>query len=255
MLALPRVQLRYFALHNRYSLVRKGCRYRAINPVRRFRWCDAPAVIAFTLGSAFKVWRNETLETSMGVGRKVKLAVGLLAGMAAAAGAAKAENEPVIVVPGRAGVPVMMNGIDVSGAVIEGDWGLNRPGVVTPTIIMRYWPRELYGVPGAYFPATGERPRYGRLEVIPPANRRLPPPAERYYRDWGIQSAPGPATLPTPYGHRRSHDEGTLYDEPSYGQRPARMTRNKSSAPSSASPPAMPHQPLMPQPVPPPHGP
>jgi hypothetical protein len=30
---------------------------------------------------------------------------------------------PVIVVPGRPGVPIMVNGQDVSGAVIEGDWG------------------------------------------------------------------------------------------------------------------------------------
>jgi hypothetical protein len=126
------------------------------------------------------------------------LVTGLL-GAAVTVRPAAADNEPVIVVPGRAGVPVMMYGLDVSGAVIEGEWGLNRPGVIAPTVIMRYWPPDLYPAPGGYFPATGHRPRYGRLEVIPPPNRRLPPPAEPYYREWGIQSAPAPATIPVPY--------------------------------------------------------
>jgi hypothetical protein len=131
--------------------------------------------------------------------RKITFALvgGLLTGLTA--GPAKADNEPVIVVPGRPGVPVMMYGIDVSGAIIEGEWGLNRPGVVAPTVILRYFPHELYGAPGAYFPATGHRPRVGRLEVIPPPNRRLPPRAEPYYRDWSIESAPTPATIPPSY--------------------------------------------------------
>jgi hypothetical protein len=126
------------------------------------------------------------------------LAGGLLVAAVAVRPAA-AENEPVIVVPGRAGVPVMMYGVDVSGAVIEGEWGLNRPGVVAPTVIMHYWPPEPNATPGGYFPATGHRPPYGRLERIPPPNRRLPPPAEPYYREWGIESAPGPVTAPVPY--------------------------------------------------------
>jgi hypothetical protein len=131
--------------------------------------------------------------------RFAALACGIMTGALAMAGTAAAENEPVIVVPGRAGVPVMMYGIDVSGAVIEGEWGLNRPGVVAPTVILRYWPHELYGEPGPYFPATGHRPRYGRLEIIPPPNRRLPRPAEPFHRDWMSQSAPGPVTMPVPY--------------------------------------------------------
>src|SRR3954447_17944283 len=96
-----------------------------------------------------------------------------LAGLAVVGTPAAADNEPVIVVPGRAGVPVMMYGVDVSGAVIEGEWGLNRPGVVAPTVIMRYWGHDIYGTPSAYFPTSGQRPRVGRLEVIPPANRRV----------------------------------------------------------------------------------
>jgi hypothetical protein len=141
----------------------------------------------------------------MRVHRNMQLALfpGAIAGVMAAALVAPrpalADNEPVIVVPGRAGVPVMMYGIDVSGAVIEGEWGLNRPGVVAPTVILRYWPHELYGEPGPYFPATGQRPRYGRLEIIPPPHRRLPTPAQPFYRDWMSQSAPGPVTIPVPY--------------------------------------------------------
>ena len=83
--------------------------------------------------------------------------------------------------------------------MIEGEWGLNRPGVVAPTVIMRYWGHDLYMTPSAYFPTSGLRPRVGRLEVIPPPNRRVPRAAEPYYRSWESQSAPYPATIPAPY--------------------------------------------------------
>jgi len=123
----------------------------------------------------------------------------LIAGVVAATDSAVAQNEPVIVIPGRPGVPVMMYGVDVSGAVLEGDFGLNRPGFGAPTVIMRYWPPDYYRPPGAYFPANKKRPRYGRLEVIPPPNRHLPAPAEPYYRDWMSESAPGPVSTPVPF--------------------------------------------------------
>lgn len=114
-------------------------------------------------------------------------------------GAALAQREPVIVVPGRAGVPVMMYGRDVSGAVIEGEFGLDRPGHVGLTIIP-YGPVVIWGPPpGGYFPATGRTPRYGRYEVEPPRNRPMPPPAEDYFRSWSSQSDPTPATMPSPY--------------------------------------------------------
>jgi hypothetical protein len=137
----------------------------------------------------------------MRVHRKIEfvLLVGL---MAAAPQVARADNEPVIVVPGRPGVPVMMYGVDVSGAVIEGEWGLNRPGVVSPTVIMPYWPppyESIYGPAKPYFPTTGHKPPVGRLEIKPPANRRLPRPAQRYYREWHSDSEPSPATLPMPW--------------------------------------------------------
>ncbi|HLH90439.1 MAG TPA: hypothetical protein VKX28_18455 [Xanthobacteraceae bacterium] len=136
----------------------------------------------------------------MRVHRKIQFAL-LLGLLAAAPPLARADNEPVIVVPGRPGVPVMMYGHDVSGAVIEGEWGLNRPGVVAPTVIMPYWPPPYQGIyepAEPYFPMTGHKPPVGRLEIKPAPNRRLPRPAQRYYREWHSESEPSPATLPMP---------------------------------------------------------
>jgi hypothetical protein len=80
------------------------------------------------------------------------------------------------------------------GTVVYGDWGLYRPGAIVsfaegPSVIAA--PR--YGS-GSYFPTN----RYD------PAAYRSPPPrpqvpAEPWYRSWGVQSDPAPATIPTPY--------------------------------------------------------
>jgi len=43
---------------------------------------------------------------------------------------ALAQRAPVIVVPGRPDVPVLMYGVDVSWSVIEGEFGLDRPNEV-----------------------------------------------------------------------------------------------------------------------------
>src|SRR6476469_9969558 len=107
---------------------------------------------------------------------------------------ALAQHEPVIVIPGRPDVPVILNGYDVSGAVVEGDWGLERPGHVAPTIVdgplipAPFYARGDYLYGRGYYPATGRRPGYGRYEIQPPANRTLPPPAPSYHRDYGIES-------------------------------------------------------------------
>src|ERR1700761_2118939 len=89
-------------------------------------------------------------------------------------------NGPVIVVPGRPGVPIIINGIDASYAVVEGDWGLAKGMHVQPTIYG--------GVPinpepsvGHYYPTLGKKPGYGRLEIEPPANRVLPKPAPAFH--------------------------------------------------------------------------
>src|SRR5262245_17875462 len=145
--------------------------------------------------------------------KSLLLAGGLALAAVMVAAPASADNEPVIVIPGRAGVPVMMYGVDVSGAVIEGEWGLNRPGVVSPTVIMRYWGNYVYATPSAYFPTTGQQPRVGRLEVIPPPNRRLPKTAQPYFRSWETQSDPYPATIPAPY------DSPPIFVTPQISQR------------------------------------
>jgi hypothetical protein len=132
----------------------------------------------------------------------------------AGVGAAHAQFEPVIAISGRAGVPVVINGYDATGAVVEGDWGLARPGapvtVVNPGPLLVALPPR-----GAYFPATGRRPRYGRREVDFP---RRATPAEPYHRSWSAGSddtplAPAPVFAgqgyavppPPPSGRRARH--------------------------------------------------
>ena len=104
-----------------------------------------------------------------------------------------------IVVPGRPGVPIIINGIDASYAVVEGTWGLGKNVQVQPTIYGgRYIPERQPPEVGHYYPTLGLRPGYGRLEVEPPANRKLPKPAESYHQSWGVQSAPLPAQMDVP---------------------------------------------------------
>jgi hypothetical protein len=87
---------------------------------------------------------------------------------------------PVIVIPGRPGVPIIINGVDASYAVVEGDWGLGKGIHVQPTV---YGGRIVDWEPhvGHYYPSAGHQPGYGRLEIEPPANRKLPKPAESYH--------------------------------------------------------------------------
>ena len=102
-----------------------------------------------------------------------------------------------IVIPGRPGVPIIINGVDASYAVIEGEWGLGQGNQVEPTI---YGGRYIDPVPrvGHYYPSAGRMPGYGRLEVEPPANRRLPQPAESYHQSLSVHSAPLPAQSNVP---------------------------------------------------------
>jgi len=48
-----------------------------------------------------------------------------------------AQREPEIVIPGKAGVPVYINGIDASWGIVEGEFGLDRPGLVAPRVTYR----------------------------------------------------------------------------------------------------------------------
>jgi len=92
-----------------------------------------------------------------------------------------------IVIPSRPGVPVIINGIDASYAVVEGTFGLGKGIYMQPRI---YGGRLVAPAPhvGHYYPSLGYQPGYGRMEIEPPANRKLPKPAESYHDFWGAQS-------------------------------------------------------------------
>jgi hypothetical protein len=140
--------------------------------------------------------------------RRASLVVRALGGVIlGTASALAADSGPVIVLPGRLGMPVIINGVDVTGAVLEGDWGLYSPHMVGPTIVTPpgWIPWRSYqgsyrrgSVQGSYFPAFGHEPGYGRHEIEPPADRRLPPPAPSFHRSWSSQSEPLPASLDPP---------------------------------------------------------
>src|SRR5512137_1167455 len=72
-------------------------------------------------------------------------------------GRACAADGPTFVIPGKAGVPVIVNGygLDASYTIVEGEWGLDRPGVVTPTIT--YGPRVVPVLPPyrPFYPGFG----------------------------------------------------------------------------------------------------
>jgi hypothetical protein len=121
-----------------------------------------------------------------------------LAILIATAAAAWADSSPVLVIPGRLGVPIIINGVDASYAVVEGDWGLAQRGHVTPTV---YGGRYVDPTPhvGHYYPSAGHQPGYGRMEIEPPANRTLPQPAQSYHQSWSAQSTPQPVQPEVPF--------------------------------------------------------
>src|SRR5579862_1690703 len=122
----------------------------------------------------------------------IVLGIAVIGGSAALA----ADSGPVIVIPGRLGAPVIINGVDVTGAVIEGDFGLYMPQMVAPRIISGpvMIPERLG--PRGYYPAFGRVPGYGRREIETVPERRAPAPS--FHRTWSSQSDPVPATLDPP---------------------------------------------------------
>ncbi|MEI9925465.1 MAG: hypothetical protein WDN50_20235 [Bradyrhizobium sp.] len=111
--------------------------------------------------------------------------------------AAFADSGPVIVIPGRAGVPVFINGIDASYAVVEGDWGLGKGIHVQPTVYGGHYADPEPHV-GHYYPSSGRVPGYGRLEIEPPSNGR-PQQGESYHQSWSAQSTPQPVQPAVPF--------------------------------------------------------
>ncbi|MBM3528981.1 MAG: hypothetical protein FJX62_12905 [Alphaproteobacteria bacterium] len=122
-------------------------------------------------------------------------------GLAAVAPVRAADTGPVYVVPTRPGIPVMINGRDASYAIVEGDWGLARPGHMSVTIIGGHAPRASseYAPRRSYHPRYGRAPERGRNEVEPPPDRQLPPPAESYSRSWSSHTGPLPSYVPPHY--------------------------------------------------------
>ena len=121
-------------------------------------------------------------------------AVATLAVLVGTAGAAWAEsNGPVIAIPGRPGVPVIINGVDASYAVVEGDWGLDKGLHFQPTV---YGGRPVEPMPpvGHYYPSAGHMPGYGRLEF---ESAGKPKPAQSFHESWsaGSRQADPPAPL------------------------------------------------------------
>lgn len=103
--------------------------------------------------------------------------------------------------PGRSDVPVIINGYNAAWGIVNGEWGLYRPGAVRITVIPSPYPQQLPPPARRYFPSLGAAPHSGRYEVEPPANRQLPPRAEDYFRSWSTSSdmnAPVTTYAPTP---------------------------------------------------------
>jgi hypothetical protein len=134
-----------------------------------------------------------SLEGPMARMRRILIAVASF--VLAAAPAFAGDSQPVIVVPGKPGVPVVVNGIDITGAVVYGDWGLARPGGIV-IIDGGVWAAPVDWSPH-YFPATGRTPPYGRKEVDLHSSRpHIAPP---YHKSWSVESQPGPVTEYPPF--------------------------------------------------------
>lgn len=128
-----------------------------------------------------------------------------------AAPARAADTGPVIAIPSRPGVPIVINGRDASYAIVEGDWGLARPGHVPVTVIgdAPIRPNSVYEQRNSYHPKYGRAPERGRNESEPPPDRQLPPPAESFSRDWSSSSS----DVQPPANSTRRSESGSSSDQ------------------------------------------
>ena len=128
-----------------------------------------------------------------------------LAAVAAAQPARAGDTGPVIVVPSRPGIPVVIWGRDASYAVVEGDWGLARPGHVPLTVLggSPLRPNAVYEPRRSYHPRYGHAPPRGRNEMEPPGIAG-PEPAESFSRNWSSSSEmTAPASIVDPETYYR----------------------------------------------------
>src|ERR1700712_70225 len=161
----------------------------------------------------------------------------VLAGLAAYA-PARADSGPVIVIPSRPGIPVIINGRDASYAVVEGDWGLSRPGAVPVTVYggSPVLPNEVYRRRNAYIPKYGRAPERGRYEVEPAADRALPEPAEDFSRSWSTSSdtaAPATITDPATFPNNMNGVNGALINNNSNNRNSGNTNTNSNNSQSN----------------------
>jgi hypothetical protein len=120
-------------------------------------------------------------------------AVVTLAVLIGTVGMASAQSTgPVIAIPGRPGVPVIINGVDASYAVVEGDWGLGK-GVHYQPVVYGGHPVEPGPPVGHYYPSSGHLPGYGRLEIESAAK---PKPAPTFRQTWSAGSRDADPLIP-----------------------------------------------------------
>ena len=113
-------------------------------------------------------------------------AFALLAGMTASA---VADTGPVVVIPSRAGVPIVIDGVDASFAVVEGDWGLGKSVHVSADHLWRLAGGDA-AARGALFPA--HRTGVPVTDATRSTRRRALLPGDgSYYRSWGAESPRG----------------------------------------------------------------
>ncbi|HWP27184.1 MAG TPA: hypothetical protein VNL39_12645 [Xanthobacteraceae bacterium] len=141
-------------------------------------------------------------------------ATAVLLGLAvmAGAGAAGADCAPVLVVPSRPDIPVVVNYFDARWAVVEGECGLNRPGHMGPVVIGGRFVGPMRGSVrrAGYFPTTGQKPARGRVEVDTPPSSAT---AEDFSRSWSAGPARvPPADLPPP--NAAPGEEGAVTNPP-----------------------------------------
>jgi hypothetical protein len=147
------------------------------------------------------------------------------------AGAAWAEsNGPVIVIPGRPGVPVIINGVDASYAVVEGDWGLDKGLHFQPTVYGGH-PVDPGPPVGHYYPSAGHLPGVGRLEI---ETADKPKPAPAFHQSWSAGSRQAdplppvnqvplnpPPVILAPQFNERDHERGFQQNSAMPPQNPA----------------------------------
>jgi hypothetical protein len=147
---------------------------------------------------------------------RAAIALAMAVGLSAlAATPTRAGDEgPVFVIPSRPGIPVVINGVDASYAVVEGDWGLARPGAVPVTVIggSPLLPNAVYSRRNPYHPRYGRAPQRGRQEIEPAADRALPDSAESFSRSWSTSSDVTPASdMPNERGRAYPNDVSETY--------------------------------------------